>query len=720
MIEKVKKNKKGSISEDDVATVLKRYSATTVLALLQEVAHCPDAKIDWNALVERTSTGITNAREYQMLWRHLAYRGSLPEKFQDDAQPLDDDSDLEFELEAFPSVNSEAATEAAACVKVLIASGLLSDSSRTNGSTVEAPLTMHIPNVQSSRAFENSQPTCPMQGTNITVPVTLLLKQPTPAPTVAEGLDVNGSAGKKKRKPWSQAEDLQLIAAVQKLGEGNWSNIAKGDFEGYRNPQQLSQRWANIRKRHGNLNIGGNTSGSQLSEAQLAARHAVSLALNMPVKNLSASNIGHAASSNLAGTSATSNLAGINSITNAAGANATSNSVGTNTTCNSVGINTARANPTNNTVGINATSNLAATNATTKAAGANATINCVGTNATSNNSVRPTFSSETPISGSNFVQAQKKSQQNHVPAKQSPLGSLGCAAKSRVISKKPPIKSTSNSDASFRAMAVAAGARIASPSDAASLLKAAQAKNAVHIMPTSGAPIKPTMPGGVPCHTEAHPNVRYMCTGMSATPVSPYPVASTGAPQTDSVKAASFTVQHTPSTGTTLLNVASKQTNEASCSVAGEPSMQEVKNEEGSTVPVPGYLTKGEIQGDGACVSVTVQNELVQEDKVASSEVDAKLKVDNTVTVENPPSSLNVMTVESHHEILIDIQPKDAPSENGIKMLGSPVRGENHSATEENCENLNRNEVKEDFPTWVADGCSEKVEILGKEEAGND
>lgn len=57
------------------------------------------------------------------------------------------------------------------------------------------------------------------------------------------------------------------------------------------------QRWAIIRKRHGNLNIGGNASGSQLSEAQLAARHAVSLALNMPVKNLSASSIGHGDSS---------------------------------------------------------------------------------------------------------------------------------------------------------------------------------------------------------------------------------------------------------------------------------------------------------------------------------------------------------------------------------------------------------------------------------------
>lgn len=31
----------------------------------------------------------------------------------------DDDSDLEYELEAFPAVSAEASTEAAACVKVL-------------------------------------------------------------------------------------------------------------------------------------------------------------------------------------------------------------------------------------------------------------------------------------------------------------------------------------------------------------------------------------------------------------------------------------------------------------------------------------------------------------------------------------------------------------------------------------------------------------------------
>lgn len=59
-----------------------------MLSLLQEVAQFPGVKLDWNALVKKTSTGISNAREYQMLWRHLAYRTHLLEKLEDEAQPL--------------------------------------------------------------------------------------------------------------------------------------------------------------------------------------------------------------------------------------------------------------------------------------------------------------------------------------------------------------------------------------------------------------------------------------------------------------------------------------------------------------------------------------------------------------------------------------------------------------------------------------------------------
>jgi len=59
-----------------------------VLAILQEVGQVADEKIDWNAMVRKSATGITNAREYQMLWRHLAYRHGLVDKFDDEAQPL--------------------------------------------------------------------------------------------------------------------------------------------------------------------------------------------------------------------------------------------------------------------------------------------------------------------------------------------------------------------------------------------------------------------------------------------------------------------------------------------------------------------------------------------------------------------------------------------------------------------------------------------------------
>jgi hypothetical protein len=54
-----------------------RYDTVTILKLLQEMAYYAEAKMNWNELVKKTSTGITSAREYQLLWRHLAYRDSL-------------------------------------------------------------------------------------------------------------------------------------------------------------------------------------------------------------------------------------------------------------------------------------------------------------------------------------------------------------------------------------------------------------------------------------------------------------------------------------------------------------------------------------------------------------------------------------------------------------------------------------------------------------------
>lgn len=130
--------------------------------------------------------------------------------------------------------------------QVLIASGLPSESSLPTSSIVEAPLTINIPNGLSSRApSENSEATCSVQGTYITVPVAVQ-KQALPAAIPSEVLDANGSASgnmppRRKRKPWSEAEDIELIAAVQKCGEGNWANILRGDFKGDRTASQLSQ-----------------------------------------------------------------------------------------------------------------------------------------------------------------------------------------------------------------------------------------------------------------------------------------------------------------------------------------------------------------------------------------------------------------------------------------------------------------------------------------------
>lgn len=79
-----------------------RYDATTILRLLQEMAFYADVKMDWNELVKKTATGITNAREYQMLWRHLSYRDPLLLPVDDDdAQPLVTSSSSPCEFYSF-------------------------------------------------------------------------------------------------------------------------------------------------------------------------------------------------------------------------------------------------------------------------------------------------------------------------------------------------------------------------------------------------------------------------------------------------------------------------------------------------------------------------------------------------------------------------------------------------------------------------------------------
>ncbi|KAI3953593.1 hypothetical protein MKX01_028143 [Papaver californicum] len=399
------KRRKGLITEEDIASLLKRYSAPTILAVLEEVAQFPDVKIDWNVLVKKSTTGISNAWEYQMLWRHLAYCDVLPETVEEKPEPLDDDSDLEYELETFPPASDEASLEAAACVKVLLASGLPDDAG--GPATVEAPLTINIPSWQDSKSpSDNPQPS----GINITVPVSVQ-KQSSHAVTTAEGLDGTGpNAGsqpaRRKRKPWTLEEDNELIAAVKKLGERNWANILKADFKGDRTASQLSQRWSIIRKRNNaNLEtVGGSGSHSELTEQQLATRRAVSIALNMPMNS---------------------------------------------------SLSTACA-----------------------------------------------------------VEAATVSSQ-HIPLQTAlslPKGTSSVTTKARVTTKKT---ASVVPNPMVQAAAVAAGARIATPLTAKSLLKAAQSKSVVHISTTGKSSMPGVTPPLTPNHLGTRPNVHYICTGLS-------------------------------------------------------------------------------------------------------------------------------------------------------------------------------------------------------------
>ncbi|CAF2082263.1 unnamed protein product [Brassica napus] len=268
------KRRKITISEGDIATLLQRYDAKTILRLLQEMAFYSDVeKMDWNEMVRKTTTGITNAREYQMLWRHLSYRDPLLHVVEDDAHPLDDDSDMECELEASPEVSVEASVEAVAHVKVIAASYVPRDSDILDEATSEAPLTINIPYALPEGTQEPSESPWLSRGMNITFPVCLQKV------TSTEGiLNGNGSASsssmpsqRKTRQKWSAEEDADLIAAVKQFGEGNWAHIARGEFRGRRTASQLSQRWPHLRRRY--------DTSTSASQSQIAVNHALSLAL---------------------------------------------------------------------------------------------------------------------------------------------------------------------------------------------------------------------------------------------------------------------------------------------------------------------------------------------------------------------------------------------------------------------------------------------------------
>ncbi len=160
----------------------------------------------------------------------------------------------------------------------------------------------------------------------------------------------------------------------------------------------------------------------------------------------------------------------------------------------------------------------------------------------------------------------------------------------------------------LRATAVAAGARIFSPSDAASFIKATQTKNVVHFKPTSGSSTKSSMPAGVSTHL--------VCTGPKVAPTVSHP---------GSVNAASPTVQQTASAFPTSSNLSSEPTNAVSSSLPSEILLkQEVKTAEEIKVSESGNAPKQQLQGDGTCVSANAESKQIQEDKAPSANTKAE------------------------------------------------------------------------------------------------
>ncbi|PUZ76046.1 hypothetical protein GQ55_1G259300 [Panicum hallii var. hallii] len=261
-----KGKRKRSLSEDDVYLLLHRYAPGTILTALQEVAqHAEGRRIDWRAVVGKSATGITSAREYQMLWRHFAYNHVLDDTVDAGDQPLGDDSDLELELEPVPNPTKEALSEASALAKALI-----SGSSREQASgqrvNLDAPV-LNAPNEKTVRVPSEKQLAQNHRITNITGPVSNS-KQASHLGPSPGSLDPNGPSKKKKKpKAWSKEEDADLAAGVQKYGEGNWDYILhKCKFDNTRTPDQLSQRWALICKRPG-----GSTKPASTKHATVAS-----------------------------------------------------------------------------------------------------------------------------------------------------------------------------------------------------------------------------------------------------------------------------------------------------------------------------------------------------------------------------------------------------------------------------------------------------------------
>lgn len=179
--------------------------------------------------------------------------------------------------------------------------------------------------------------------------------------------------------------------------------------------------------------------------------------------------------------------------------------------------------------------------------------------------------------------------------------------KSVVSIKRSPSKPDTDPDSmGIKAAAVAAGARIATPSDAASLMIAAQAKKAVHIIPSGGGSvIKRTISSGSAI-SGAFPNVHHIRTGLSSPALSSQGAATSGVIRRVSVKPTTDAVQSSPATAT-------QQGDANPVESTKPPSDQEAKSKEEIKVPEPGNVPIEQSLEGGPRVSDNVTSPEVEQ-----------------------------------------------------------------------------------------------------------
>lgn len=344
-------------------------------------------------------------------------------------------------------------------------------------------------------------------------------------------------------------------------------------------------------------------------------------------------------------------------------------------------------------------------------AGSNATT-------TSSNSVIPSAPAESLLVGTNISQAQQQSKQGPTSTL-SQMGPIGPASKSRVTSKLTSAKSTFSSQSMLKATAVAAGARIATPSDAASLLKDAQSRNAVHIMPGVGTLIKPPVAGGAnplsTNHLGAHHNVHYKSTGLPTSSLATYNAVAPSVTRGSLAKPPSPSVQLTPSPSASTANTSSEQINAGTYSLTGECAVkQEIKTGEETKVPVSANVPKAIVLEDQAFLSGNDASEQVQEDQAALSNIEALRNQEDMVL--DSKSSLETEVAENDPSTICSSVVAESQNVNDNKIVDLTVTGgsENQSADDQSSENHIANEEQTDLPITATDSVEKSDEVLSQ------